>query len=221
MGCVVCSILWSEARETITKLRDPLRSVEKSIVNDGMHGPITHARNIDSVLNDISRYLRDLLVCDTCKFWWCLICVFATRAKKNPGENTGASAPSSTGYCQRRHQSVNNVKPVGFEFNIWVVDMLSVCWERGTCAVALMLRADIAIKNSLLTRVDVRWERGACTVALVLRADILSPTFTSARSLQSKTPYSLPDDRSGPLVNVLRNRRSYSLGQYHELRQPS
>ena len=47
-----------------------------------MHGPITHARNIDSVLNDISRYLRDLLVCDTCKFWWCLICVFATRAKK-------------------------------------------------------------------------------------------------------------------------------------------
>ena len=112
--------------------------------------------------------------------------------KKNPGENTGsASAPSSTGYCQRRHQghqSVNNVKPVGFEFKIWVVDMLSVRWERGACAVALMLRADIAIENSLLTRVDVRWERGACTVALVLRADILSITFTSARSLQSKSP---------------------------------
>ena len=100
-----------------------------------------------------------------------------------------SSAPSSTGYCQRRHQSVNNVKPVGFEFKIWVVDMLSVRWERSACAVALILRADIAIENSLLTRVDVRWERGACTVALVLRADILSTTFTSARSLQSKTPY--------------------------------
>ena len=38
-------------------------------------------------------------------------------------------------------------------------------------------------------RVDVRWERGACAVALVLRADIISTTFTSARSMQSKSPY--------------------------------
>ena len=50
--------------------------------------------------------------------------------------------PSSTGYW-RRHRSVDNVKPVAFEFKIWVVNMLSVRWERGSCAVALMLRADI------------------------------------------------------------------------------
>ena len=54
-----------------------------------------------------------------------------------------SSAPSSTGYCQRRHRSVNNVKPVTFEFKIWVVNMLSIRWDRGACAVALMLRADI------------------------------------------------------------------------------
>ena len=54
-----------------------------------------------------------------------------------------SSAPSSTGYCQRRYRSVNNVKPVAFEFKIWVVDMLSVRKERGACAVAIMLRADI------------------------------------------------------------------------------
>ena len=111
------------------------------------------------------------------------------------------SCPSSLNWViclarlmHRGDRSVNNVKPVGFEFKIWVVDMLSVRWERGACAVALMLRADIAIENSLRTRVDVRWERGACTVALVLRADILSTTFTSARSLQSKTPYYQPPD---------------------------
>ena len=47
-----------------------------------MHRPITRARNIDSILNDISWYLWDLIVRDTRKFWWCQICVFATRAKK-------------------------------------------------------------------------------------------------------------------------------------------
>ena len=30
-----------------------------------------------------------------------------------------------------------------FWVKIWVVNMLSVRWERGACAVALMLRADI------------------------------------------------------------------------------
>ena len=37
-------------------------------------------------------------------------------------------------------------------------------------------------------RVDVRWERGACAVALLLRADTISTAFSSAHSLQSKTP---------------------------------
>ena len=42
-----------------------------------------------------------------------------------------SSAPSSTGYCQRPHR-------------LWTTwNMLSVRWERGACAVALMLRADI------------------------------------------------------------------------------
>ena len=56
-------------------------------LRNACHRPITRARNIDSVLNDISWYLRlrDLLVCDTRKFWWCQIC--DTR-KQNPGENT-------------------------------------------------------------------------------------------------------------------------------------
>ena len=31
-----------------------------------------------------------------------------------------SSAPSSTGYCERRHRSVDNVKSVGLEFKIWV-----------------------------------------------------------------------------------------------------
>ena len=29
-------------------------------------------------------------------------------------------APSSTGYCERRHRSVDNEKSVGLEFKIWV-----------------------------------------------------------------------------------------------------
>ena len=135
-----------------------------------------------------------------------------------------SSAPSSTGYCERRHRSVdnvksvglefkiwvgsfrlyversgtktydvmyklrpfvhwllstaslsmNNVKPVDFEFKIWVVDMLSVRWERGACAVALMLRADIR-QFSIVRRLD----EDICAVALMLRADILSTTLTS------------------------------------------
>ena len=32
-----------------------------------------------------------------------------------------SSAPSSTGYCERRHRSVDNVKSVGLELKIWVV----------------------------------------------------------------------------------------------------
>ena len=96
-----------------------------------------------------------------------------------------SSAPSSTGYCQRRHRSVNNVKPVGFEFKIWVVDMLSVRWECGACAVALMLRADIR-QFSIVRRLV---NEDMCAVALMLRVDILSTTLTSERSLQSKTPY--------------------------------
>ena len=51
--------------------------------------------------------------------------------------------PSSTSHRQRRHRSVNNVKPVAFEFKIWAVNMLSARWEHGACAAALMLRADI------------------------------------------------------------------------------
>ena len=31
-----------------------------------------------------------------------------------------SSAPSNTGYCERRHRSVDNVKSVGLEFKIWV-----------------------------------------------------------------------------------------------------
>ena len=65
-----------------------------------------------------------------------------------------SSAPSSTGTVNGVTKSVNNVKPLGFEFKICLVDMLSVRWERGAWAVALMLRADIAIENSLQTRVD-------------------------------------------------------------------
>ena len=86
-----------------------------------------------------------------------------------------SSAPSSTDYCQWRHRSVNNVKPVGFEFKIWVVDMLSVRWERGACAVALMLRADIR-QFSIVRRLV---NEDICPVALMLRADILSTTLTS------------------------------------------
>ena len=96
------------------------------------------------------------------------------------------STPSSTGYCQRRHWSVNTVKPVGFEFKIWVVDMLSVRWERGACALAIMLRADIRQFSLVYIRRLVNED--ICAVALMLRADILSTTLTSARSLQSKTP---------------------------------
>ena len=65
-----------------------------------MHRPITRAQNIDSVLNDISRYLRDLLVCDTRKFWWCQICVFATRAKKIMARTLH---PWRTSFCAHRN----------------------------------------------------------------------------------------------------------------------
>ena len=86
-----------------------------------------------------------------------------------------SSTPSSTGYCQRRHRSVNNVKPVAFELKIWVVNMLSVRWEHGACAVALMLRADIR-QFSIVRRLV---NEDICAVPLMLRADILSTTLTS------------------------------------------
>ena len=59
-------------------------------------------------------------------------------SEQNQGEQRQA-----TSHRQRRHQSVNNVKPVAFEFKIWAVNMLSARWEHGACAAALMLRADI------------------------------------------------------------------------------
>ena len=37
-------------------------------------------------------------------------------------------------------------------------------------------------------RVDVRWERGACAAALLLQADILHSVLCSACSLRSKSP---------------------------------
>ena len=76
------------------------------------------------------------------EFKICTLTIVNAWAERRNVTSCLSSAPSSTGYW-RRHRSVDNVKPVAFEFKIWVVNMLSVRWERGSCAVALMLRADI------------------------------------------------------------------------------
>ena len=77
---------------------DRLRSVAKDIVNYGMHGPITHTRNIDIVLKTIywsttidsisiysswSRYLRDYVIANQWSF-----CIYGAAELLSVQENT-------------------------------------------------------------------------------------------------------------------------------------